>query len=266
MKQRIISAIIALLICVPIILYGGLPYYIGAALIGLIGFIEILNLKERKKKIPYLMKVFSILSFIIIMMGNLNVFDSLYIMDYERIAFVIFILLIPIIFYNESKKYDINDALFLLGSVFFLGVSFNQLISVRITSLDYFLFLLSITIFTDTFAYVVGMLVGRHKMCPSVSPKKSWEGFVGGLIFSTFISSMLFITIFDYSDNIFMLIFLVGVLSIVGQLGDLVFSAIKRNYNIKDFGNIMPGHGGILDRLDSIIFVILAFSFVLRYL
>jgi len=266
MKQRIISAIIALLICIPIIFYGNIPFYIGAALVGLIGFIEILSLRSKKKEIPYLMKVLSILSFVLIMMGDLNVFDSLYIMDYEKISTVVFLLLIPIVFYNKSKKYDINDALFLLGSVLFLGVGFNELISIRILNLNYFLFLLSITIFTDTFAYIVGMLIGRNKMCPTVSPKKSWEGFIGGLVFGTFISTMLFITLFDYTGNIILLTCLVAFLSVIGQLGDLVFSAIKRNYDIKDFGNIMPGHGGILDRLDSIIFVILAFSYFVRFL
>lgn len=103
-------------------------------------------------------------------------------------------------------------------------------------------------------------------MCPTVSPKKSWEGFIGGLLFSTFISTVIFTTIFDYQGNILIFILIVAALSIIGQLGDLVFSAIKRTYNIKDFGNIMPGHGGILDRLDSIIFVVLAFSYVVRFI
>lgn len=266
MKQRLISAIIALIIVIPIIIYGNVPFYIGAALIGLIGFMEILNLRSKKREIPYLMKALSVISFILIMMGDLNIFGSLYIMDYERITSVIFLLMIPIVFYNKSKKYDVNDALFLLGSVFFLGVGFNQLISVRITSLNYFLFLLSVTIFTDTFAYIVGKLIGKHKMSPTVSPNKTWEGFVGGLVFSTFISTTLYVSLFDYTGNIVLLILIVMLLSIIGQIGDLVFSTIKRNYNIKDFGNIMPGHGGVLDRLDSIIFVILAFSYLGRFL
>lgn len=266
MKQRIISAAIAILICVPIIIYGKLPFYIGASLIGLIGFVEILSLRNKKKEIPYIMKILSVLSFIIIMIGDLNITGYINIMDYERITTVIFMLLIPIVFYNKSKKYDINDAIFLLGSVFFLGMSFRELISIRITGLNYLLFLLSITIFTDTFAYIVGMLTGKHKMCPTVSPKKSWEGFIGGLLFSTFISTIIFVTVFDYTKNIALFALLVAILSIIGQLGDLVFSAIKRNYDIKDFGNIMPGHGGILDRLDSIIFVVLAFSYVVRFI
>lgn len=266
MRQRIISAVIALLICIPIIIYGQMPFYIGAALIGLIGFIEMLSLKSKKRDIPYLMKILGVISFILIMLGDLNIFGSLNIIDYERITTILFLLLIPIVFYNKSKKYDINDALYLLGSVFFLGIGFRELISVRILGLNYLLFLISITIFTDTFAYLTGMLIGKHKLSPTVSPNKSLEGLIGGLLFSTFICSTIFITIFDYTDSILLFVMVVFILSLIGQIGDLVFSAIKRNYNIKDFGNIMPGHGGILDRLDSIIFVALAFSYVIRFI
>ena len=108
MRQRIISAVIALLICIPIIIYGQMPFYIGAALIGLIGFIEMLSLKSKKRDIPYLMKILGVISFILIMLGDLNIFGSLNIIDYERITTILFLLLIPIVFYNKSKKYDIN--------------------------------------------------------------------------------------------------------------------------------------------------------------
>lgn len=266
MKIRAISAIVALLICIPIIIYGGIPFYIGLALIGLIGFMELLNLRSKRKKIPYVIKAFSIISFIVLMMSNWDILGSLYIFDCEKITMVIFLMLIPIVFFNKSKKYDIDDALFLLGGIIFLGIGFNQLSIIRTSGLYYLVFLLLITVFTDTFAYIVGSLIGKHKMCPSVSPNKSWEGFVGGLFFGTFISTVFYITTFDYTGNIFVLILATLFLSVVGQLGDLVFSSIKRNYDIKDYGNIMPGHGGVLDRLDSILFVVMAFSFLTRFL
>lgn len=266
MKQRVISAIIALLICVPIIIYGKLPFYFGVSIIGLIGFMEFISLGSTRRELPYIIKMLAVVSFVIFMMSNWNIVGTFFMLDAEVIATIIFLIIIPIVFYNKSKKYNINDALFLLGGVLFLGVGFNQLVSIRMTDLNYFVFLLLITIVSDTFAYVVGKLIGKHKMCPSVSPNKTWEGFIGGLAFSTFVSTVFFVSAFDYTGNLLIIILLVMFLSTIGQLGDLVFSTIKRNYQIKDFGNIMPGHGGILDRLDSILFVVLAFSYFIRFL
>ena len=128
-----------------------------------------------------------------------------------------------------------------------------------------FIYLLLITIMSDTFAYFVGRKFGKHKMCPSVSPNKTWEGFVGGLIISTIVSTLFYHFLVD-EESILLLILITILLSIIGALGDLVFSSIKRHFGIKDYGNIMPGHGGVLDRLDSILFVILAFSYLSKFL
>ena len=105
------------------------------------------------------------------------------------------------------------------------------------------------------------MLLGSHKLLESVSPKKTWEGMIGGTIFGVLISSTFYHVVVDPNLPIYVLLIITTFLSIIGQFGDLVFSAIKRYYNKKDFSNIMPGHGGVLDRLDSIIFVILGFMF-----
>mgnify|MGYP003308437253 CR=1 FL=1 len=117
-----------------------------------------------------------------------------------------------------------------------------------------------ITILTDTFAFIVGSLIGKHKLCPAVSPKKSWEGSIAGSLLGTFIAS----TFYHYmvSPVTIKIILITLLLSVLGQMGDLVFSRIKRDNEIKDFSNIMPGHGGILDRFDSLIFVILAYIVV----
>ena len=121
-----------------------------------------------------------------------------------------------------------------------------------------------ITIVTDSYAYFIGRLIGKHKLLEEISPKKTWEGTIGGSIMSTFICTVYYITVINPQISILKIIFTVLFLSIIGQFGDLFFSAIKRLFGIKDFSNIMPGHGGILDRLDSIIFVMLAFTFFIN--
>lgn len=265
MKTRVISAIVALIIIIPIIFYGGIVFEIGVAVIGLIGLWELLKLREGEKKFPLLIKGITFLSFLAIVILNTG-YSNNFMVDYKVLALITFLHLLPLVFYHDNKKYNISDALFLIGAIFFLGIAFNFLITVRDFDLNYLIFLLLITIFTDTFAYITGLLIGKHKMIPSVSPKKTWEGFAGGTIFGVLISASFYITTFDYTGNIFLLIFIVALLSVIGQMGDLVFSSIKRYFKTKDFGNIMPGHGGVLDRLDSILFVLLAFSFIMPYL
>ncbi len=261
MKQRVISAVIALLVCTPIVLIGGTVFYLGAGLIGIIGFYELYKCKGRN--LPISIKIISIVLFCLFMLDSVG--NNIVININEKLLLSILLLMLPIVYYNKSKKYNIEDALFMLGSIIFLGVSFNKLLLIREESIYTFLYLLIITIMTDTFAYFTGRLIGKNKMCESVSPNKTWEGFVGGLIFGVLTSSVFFISAFDY-ENVFKIILISIILSIIGQIGDLVFSSIKRHFKIKDFGNIMPGHGGVLDRLDSLLFVLIAFSFLSRFL
>ena len=120
-------------------------------------------------------------------------------------------------------------------------------------------YLLLITTITDTFALISGMLVGRHKLCPKISPKKTVEGLIGGVLMGTFVATSFYFTVINSSISLVFLIFITALLCLIGQLGDLVFSSIKRYYDIKDFSNLIPGHGGVLDRFDSLVYVTLAF-------
>lgn len=111
---------------------------------------------------------------------------------------------------------------------------------------------------TDTFAYEIGSRFGKHKLSPVVSPKKSIEGTVAGIIaamVATGIVCYITNTYFSTEFNIIIMIFMGAVFSIVGQIGDLAASSIKRYCGQKDFSNLLPGHGGILDRFDSIMFI-----------
>ncbi len=132
----------------------------------------------------------------------------------------------------------------------------------------YFILLLNFSCIADIFAYFVGRAIGKHKLAPVVSPKKTIEGSVGGA-FGSIIGTLLICLIFNhlYTININWLaaILITPVMSIIGMLGDLVMSAVKRTYGIKDYGNIMPGHGGVLDRVDSVLLVAPAFVIFLSY-
>ena len=257
MKQRIISAIIMAIIFIPILIIGGKVFTILMGVLAVLGLHELLKLRETKKEFPILMKLFA---YVLVLFFSLNNFTSIefqYTLDYRVMSFIIFIFLIPIIFIDDNKKYNINDALFLIGSILFIGLSFNLIIIARNYDILYIVYLLLMTILTDTFALFTGTLIGRHKLSPNISPKKTYEGLIGGLIVGVSSASLFFHLFVNNSLSILQVLVITTALTILGQIGDLVFSSIKRYYGVKDFSNIIPGHGGVLDRLDSIIFVIL---------
>ena len=263
MKKRILSAIIMILIFVPLLFIGGVPFTILMTLLALASMYELITIREKKKKIPMLIKVISYL--LVIFSSNLtynqNIFS--YTMSYQLISFIVLIFLLPILLKSKSMDYDINDALYLVGSLLFINIAFNLILVVRNYSLNYLIYLLLITVITDTFALITGMYIGKNKLAPSISPHKTIEGFIGGALMGTFVATTFYFTVIDSNISLVILILTTAFLSVIGQLGDLVFSSIKRTYGVKDFSNLIPGHGGILDRLDSIIFVILAFILVM---
>ena len=259
MKTRVISAIVALAIVVPLLILGGKYFALGVTIIGLIGYRELLNLKCNKSKMPILIQIIGMICAVFLILSQSEAYSILFGLTYKGLAITSLALLIPLIFYKKDT-YNSKDALYMIGITTLIGLVFNSFILVRAFGLYRFIYLMLITILTDTFAFIVGSLIGKHKLCPAVSPKKSWEGSIAGSLLGTFIAS----TFYHYmvSPVSIKIILITLVLSVLGQMGDLVFSRIKRDNEIKDFSNIMPGHGGILDRLDSLIFVVLGFLLI----
>ena len=159
-----------------------------------------------------------------------------------------------------------------LMSQIYIGVPMAVMVYIAMNYSPYILLTIFVLMWlNDTGAYLVGCSIGRHKLIERVSPKKTWEGFFGGLIFSMAVSLMIFYFIkpFEGMEHIDMsLIFWLSVgaiVSIIGTWGDLIESMIKRDLQIKDSGNLIPGHGGILDRIDSILFVLPAILLFLHF-
>ena len=265
-KKRIASAILIVAIFIPFLLIGGLPFTIFMSIIGMLGLYELIHIRESRKEFPLITKFFAFILFALLMFISYGNFDFQFSLDLRYVSLMIFLFLLPMVFINDTKKYNLNDALFQIGCVLFLGISFNLLILIREKSLEIIIYLLLIQTLTDTFALITGRLVGKHKLCPTISPKKTIEGAVGGTLVATFVSVAFYMTVCASSANIWFVILMTIILSIVGQLGDLVFSSIKRYYDKKDFSDLIPGHGGILDRFDSLIFISLAFIFIIEYM
>ena len=262
MKKRVISAIVALIIVIPLIILGGYAYYFGVGILSIIGFYEMISVSEREKRMHPFVKLLALSSYLCIVMSS--VMKRSFTIDYRLFILDLFVCLLPLIVLDR-KEYDAEDALVLVAVTMFLGISFNFLIVIRNINILYLIYVVLVTIMSDTFAHFFGTKIGKTKLCPKVSPNKTVEGLLGGLFFGTFTGSVFFLTFINQTANVFYVVIICLALSLIAEFGDLVFSAIKRRYNVKDYGNIMPGHGGVLDRLDSILFAILAFSYLVSF-
>ena len=261
MKDRVVGAVILLFLLIGSLLINKIAFAIVILIGSILGYRELMNIKYGKKENNFeIVRFIGYVSLILIVFNN-----YLYKIDYQML-FVIPILglTIPIVLYNNSKRYNINDALFILGVVMFIGISFNNIIYLNNLDMYKCIFIFIIAFATDTYAYIGGMLIGKHKFT-SISPKKTMEGSVIGIIMGTFIGSVYYYAfIGGISTSIIILMCLL--LTILSEVGDLVFSSIKRYFNVKDYSNIIPGHGGILDRFDSVIFVSLGLLVLINFI
>lgn len=156
------------------------------------------------------------------------------------------------------KTYPVADAAFEIVMTLYISYGFSSLVLLRDMPYGEYVYLIAFLVpwMTDAGAYFVGCSIGKHKLNPAVSPKKTVEGSIGGIAFGTvsvLIYGFIIEKMFGLSPQYGWLAFAGFVISAVAQCGDLIASLIKRHYNVKDYGNIFPGHGGVLDRFDSVI-------------
>ena len=281
MKQRTITGLLLAVFVTPFIYFG--KYFIAAfvLLLMVLGIYEFLNLKKKAnmEKIPtYLYVISMIYAFLLI-------FDITYLSNYAfdftnglllnygfnplwLVLFVITLLACGVF----DKKVTIMDCIFIITTTLFLSFGLKGMLYLR--SFDglvnnnsgtmLIIYVLLVTCGTDIFAYFGGMtcykLLGNekvHKLNERISPKKTIEGTIIGTLFGTLLGFIFALLVFDkfallnYHWSIYLLMSFI--ISLTGQIGDLILSAIKRHFNVKDYSNILPGHGGVLDRIDSLL-------------
>ncbi|MBL7565403.1 phosphatidate cytidylyltransferase [Staphylococcus saccharolyticus] len=250
MKVRTLTAIIALLIFLPILLQGGMILMLFAYLLALIALKELLNMNMIKfLSIPGLI---SALALVIIMLPQ-DAGDWVQVIQLKGLIAMSFIVLSYTVL--SKNRFSFMDAAFCLMTVAYIGIGFMYFYETRSEGLHYILYAFLIVWLTDTGAYILGKLMGKHKLWPVISPNKTIEGFIGGIICSILVPLIMQFFV-DFHMNIWTLLLVTIILSMFGQLGDLVESGFKRHFGVKDSGRILPGHGGILDRFDSFMFVL----------
>lgn len=217
--------------------------------LSMIGLHEFYNALRKKEFNPISIFGYGLVLLFYLLDNNL---DS---MTYIIIFATFLLLIVPVI----NLKYTFVDVAITLLGFLYVGVLFSFLYLVNIKEAGNFLVWLIFigSWMTDTTAYYAGRFFGKHKLCPKVSPKKTIEGSIGGIIGATAFSGIFGFIIFNNGITIMPIYdyFIIGALcGVFSQFGDLVASSIKRYVGIKDYSNLIPGHGGILDRFDSILF------------
>lgn len=255
MKNRILSSILLLLVFIPFIMKGGVLFASLVLVVGVIAFKELFDLKLKQRKLSWLIEILAYLAVGFLILNNYESKELTVVLDYRILTFMLFAFMLPLVIIGDNEKYNLQDALYLLGSVLFIGLSFNLLILIRNYSVSHFTYLIIISCITDVFALFVGKMIGKNKLAERVSPNKTVEGFIGGTVMGTFAGIIYYLTVINSSISFIQIFIVTLTLSLIGQFGDLVFSQIKRYYKQKDFSDLVPGHGGVLDLFDSIIFI-----------
>ncbi|EOC0644636.1 phosphatidate cytidylyltransferase [Staphylococcus pseudintermedius] len=250
MKVRTITTIVALIVFLPILLIGGSTWMYFTFLLALIALKELLNMNRiQLLSIPGL---FSALALVIMMLPQ-DFGEWVIVLQQKSLIAMSFIILSYTVM--SKNRFSFMDSAFCLMSVAYVGIGFMYFYVTREAGLEYILFGLLIVWLTDTGAYIFGRLLGKRKLWPTISPNKTIEGFIGGLICSLIVP-IVFMFFVDFDYPMVGLLLITVVLSMFGQLGDLVESGFKRHFGVKDSGRLLPGHGGILDRFDSFMFVL----------
>lgn len=277
MVVRIVSAVVGIAVLVGVL---ACPYTIVLAVAAAaLSAMAVWELLRNTGKVKNLVQViggmfFSSVGVMLMYRVRKTLTENLLYMDSEVSRLLTALLALPIVYavftaivyLCNSKKMNMNDACYGYLLTLYPTVGFGCMVMLRELfnhGIWYLILLLMIAWVSDTGAYFVGTFLGKHKMAPVISPKKSWEGFFGGWIISVLCAYGLFALRFyvdnSYGEGLFYTMYLylpvVFVLAPLSVVGDLLASAIKRKSGIKDFGNIMPGHGGVMDRFDSVLFI-----------
>ena len=267
MLIRVISAVVALAILFPVVYFSEtvlLP--LAAAVVGCICLFEMLGCLKLRKNLWVAIPFYLVGIFAPMAMRYMENKTLLLACLSSCVAILALIMLTVNVFSRRKIPTTQTASMFMTGC--YIISAFTSIVYIRDSGVHGKILLVMMFAaqwVTDTFAYLFGRKLCRHNLIPEVSPKKSVEGSIAGIIFC-----MLYVMIFgficakiwDVTCNYAILAALGILLSIVGQIGDLAMSAIKREYDIKDFGKIMPGHGGALDRFDSVLAVSIVVAIV----
>jgi len=256
MRTRVITAIVMVAAMVPFFIFSDtVAFPVLMAFLGAMGVYEMQGCIGAKK--PLLasvppMLVAAGLPFLVRYGKDGKTFAYLFAIAFALIAYEL------IVSVFSGKKFGVESAALTGAMGVYVAVGFAAVVMLRDLSYGQYIYFLTFIIpwVTDTFAYFSGRLFGKHKLIPAVSPKKTVEGSIGGTLFAVILTVLYGFVIGQVSEaapNYIALAVVALVVSLLSQCGDLVMSLVKRRFGIKDYGKLFPGHGGVLDRFDSVV-------------
>jgi phosphatidate cytidylyltransferase len=248
--ERTISGILLVIIALVTIIAGNDILLATIGLISLIGFYELIKVFKMEKTIAGVIGYIATIAYYALLRLELQ--------EYLILFFIVYLLMLLGVYVFSFPKYKADDIIPVFFGMFYVVLMLSYIYQVRMLEdgayIVWLIFLCSWG--CDTCAYLVGVMFGKHKMAPILSPKKSIEGGIGGVVGAALLG-FAYASIFKENlamENPTVLFPIVCVFgAIVSQMGDLAASGIKRNHDIKDYGKLIPGHGGIMDRFDSVI-------------
>ena len=268
MIKRVITGACLLIALIPLLIFSNTwAFPIALALISVLCVFEMSRCIGYHKNIAITFPLY-IFAIAFPLLQRFFINDITFIAKIAIIAVMLYLMYLFAFVVFSHGKILYTDAVTLCLSVFYILLGINMLVFIRDFPKGQYIYLLVFigAWITDTFAYFVGVLFGKHKLIEDVSPKKTIEGSIGGTIFCAigFVALGLVVGAIDASvkPNIVLLVISGLLIAVISQLGDLIMSVIKRHYGIKDYGKLLPGHGGALDRFDSILAVSLGVASV----
>ena len=273
MKQRIITAIVLGIVAIPVCAFSGTVVFpIVWAILSAVGVYELLGCMGTKNNriISFPLYILAIAAPFAVRYFRNELQEYSAVIVFSLFLFSLYLLAVWVFSYEKNQNVDMNKILAsVLVSLYIIG-SASAVVFIRdVNGGEFYWYFVFIGAWvTDIFAYFTGMLFGKHKLIPAVSPKKTVEGAIGGAVFCVafFVGYGALVNYFSQYDISLILLAIAGLLSaLVSMIGDLSMSVIKRTYGIKDYGKIFPGHGGVLDRFDSILAVAIVMAIFLAH-
>lgn len=250
-KTRLISGIMLVVIALVVIITG------GNVLLGVMGAVSLIGMFELYRVFQIEKSLAGMVGYVAAILYYLNL--PLHFLPDRMMLALLFLIVLLAVYVFSYPKYKADQIMACFFALFYVAMMLSFIYQTRMLPMgQYLVWLIFLCSWgSDTCAYCVGMLIGKHKMSPVLSPKKSVEGAVGGVVGSALLTALyaylcrgaMGITV----TEVWMLAGISAIGALISMVGDLAASAIKRNYDIKDYGTLIPGHGGILDRFDSVI-------------
>lgn len=262
--QRLLSGIVMVIILAAGLILGGNVLFALTVFISVVGFYEMVKatgvIDKEKKTLggPALVGMLGIIAYYTVINTSVTAVNQS--AEFAMLCIVFTILAILAVYVFTFPRYQATQIMATVFAFVYAPVMLSYIYRTRnLENGEYLVWLIFVSSWVcDTAAYVVGKLFGKHKMTPKLSPKKSIEGGIGGIVGAALVGCLYGyilknMGIVEVSHFVFYPL-IAGVGGAISQVGDLAASAVKRNYDIKDYGHLIPGHGGILDRFDSVIF------------